>query len=149
MANAKSISTPPVITAERMIGYRAGAQKRRHERARRTEDRRTLAWSIARECSRLPKTRFGASKVVLFGSLAANDRFHIRSDVDLAAWGMESRLYLRAVASLLSVDPEVVLETRLLAELDELRDVAKRAQNLQTQPSAGCNQLVSNPLVVS
>jgi len=43
------------------------------------------------------KSRFGATRVVLFGSLARED-FHKWSDIDLAVWGVSSSDYYRAVA---------------------------------------------------
>lgn len=43
------------------------------------------------------KTRFGAGKVMLFGSLARGD-FHAWSDIDLAIWGVPPGDYFRAVA---------------------------------------------------
>lgn len=43
------------------------------------------------------KSRFGASRVMLFGSLARGD-FHQWSDIDLAVWGVPSTHYYRAVA---------------------------------------------------
>lgn len=43
------------------------------------------------------KNRFGASRVMLFGSLARND-FNRWSDIDLAVWGVSPADYYRAVA---------------------------------------------------
>lgn len=51
-----------------------------------------VATAIAKEL----KARFGASRVMLFGSLAKGD-FHKWSDIDLAVWGVSSQYY-RAVA---------------------------------------------------
>jgi uncharacterized protein len=52
-----------------------------------------VASAIAKEV----KIRFGASRVMLFGSLARQD-FHRWSDIDLAVWGVSSADYYRAVA---------------------------------------------------
>ena len=98
------------ITAEKMAGYRAGARRRRRERAQRTDDRREQAWALAHECALLLKDRFAATRVVLFGSLPTQDRFCLESDVDLAAWGVEPGLYLRAVSSVLALDPEISVD---------------------------------------
>lgn len=54
---------------------------------------RGVAHEIAQEFIR----RFGATKVVAFGSLARGD-FGSRSDIDLAAWGIPPVDYYRAVA---------------------------------------------------
>lgn len=57
------------------------------------EDAKVAAAAIASGL----KTRFGASRVMLFGSLARGD-FHKWSDIDLAMWGVSSADYYRAVA---------------------------------------------------
>ena len=57
------------------------------------ESARTVASAIAREL----KSRFSASRVMLFGSLARGD-FHRWSDIDLAVWGVSPTDYYRAVA---------------------------------------------------
>jgi len=57
------------------------------------ERAKAVASAIADEL----KSRFGASKVMLFGSLARDD-FRKWSDIDLAVWGISSGNYYRAVA---------------------------------------------------
>lgn len=57
------------------------------------ENARIVASAIAKEV----KSRFSASRVVLFGSLARED-FQRWSDIDLAVWGVSSADYYRAVA---------------------------------------------------
>ena len=54
---------------------------------------RAVAKSIARELVK----RFGAHKVLLFGSVARGD-IHKKSDIDLAAWGIPPKKFYRAVA---------------------------------------------------
>jgi predicted nucleotidyltransferase len=54
---------------------------------------RKVAESIARELVK----RFGAHRVVLFGSVARGD-IHKRSDIDLAVWGIPPKDFYRAVA---------------------------------------------------
>ncbi len=51
------------------------------------------ARSIARELVK----RFGAYRVVLFGSVALG-KVHKRSDIDLAVWGIPPKYFYRAVA---------------------------------------------------
>ena len=53
----------------------------------------------------LLKQQFGAARVVLFGSTLTPAFFHERSDIDLAVWGLDERLYLRALGRLLDLDP--------------------------------------------
>ena len=54
---------------------------------------RGIAHKVAEELIK----RFGAKRVVIFGSLARGD-FGKRSDIDLAAWGIPPADYFRAVA---------------------------------------------------
>lgn len=57
------------------------------------QEARGVAKQIARELIR----RFGAKRVVLFGSLARGD-FSSWSDIDLAVWGIPATDFFRAVA---------------------------------------------------
>jgi predicted nucleotidyltransferase len=57
------------------------------------QEARGVAKKIARELIR----RFGAKKVVLFGSLARGN-FRSCSDIDLAVWGIPATDFFRAVA---------------------------------------------------
>lgn len=61
------------------------------------EEKRQEALQVATEIARELHTTFGATKVVLFGSLARG-QFSFRSDVDLAVWGIPPALFYRAVA---------------------------------------------------
>ncbi|MEW6669928.1 MAG: nucleotidyltransferase domain-containing protein [Thermodesulfobacteriota bacterium] len=54
------------------------------------------ARGVARKVAEELKQRFGAKRVVIFGSLARGD-LGIRSDIDLAAWGIPPVDYFRAV----------------------------------------------------
>jgi predicted nucleotidyltransferase len=51
------------------------------------------------------RAEFGASQVVLFGSLA-RDEFRLQSDIDLAAWGIQRDEYFVAVAHVLDIAEE-------------------------------------------
>ncbi|RME46017.1 MAG: nucleotidyltransferase domain-containing protein [Chloroflexi bacterium] len=53
------------------------------------EKRKTQALEAAEACSRLLKERFGARRVILFGSLAGQGPWHGGSDIDLAVEGLE------------------------------------------------------------
>lgn len=60
-------------------------------------EKRHFALQVASEIAHELYKTFGASKVVLFGSLA-RDEFYLRSDIDLAVWGIPPALFYRAVA---------------------------------------------------
>lgn len=61
-------------------------------------------WEQARElafrAAKLLRKNFGATKVVLFGSLLNRSWFTPWSDIDLAVWGIPKDQYFSAVASM-------------------------------------------------
>jgi len=102
--------TTPEIPEATMALYRASAAKRQAEAEQLLQGRFARAWRVAGQAAELLKTEFGAQRVVVFGSLLQPELFHVRSDVDLAAWGIDEQFYYRAVAQLLSLDPEISLD---------------------------------------
>lgn len=66
---------------------------------------RAEALAIAEACAELLKTRFGARRVILFGSLAGQGPWHNGSDIDLAVEGLPSEQFFRAWAALDEVVP--------------------------------------------
>jgi predicted nucleotidyltransferase len=54
-------------------------------------------YSVAKDIANELISHYGAKRVILFGSLARGD-LHIRSDIDLAVWGIPARDFYRAVA---------------------------------------------------
>jgi predicted nucleotidyltransferase len=95
------------IPEAKMTQYRLSAARRYAEEERALQERLARAWQVARRAASLLKTAFEAQQVVAFGSLLQPELFHARSDVDLAAWGINEKFYYRAVAQLLSLDPEI------------------------------------------
>ena len=55
------------------------------------------AYSVAKKIAEELVKRFGAKKVVLFGSLARGD-FNRWSDIDLAVWGIPAAKFFKAVS---------------------------------------------------
>jgi len=92
------------ITDAEIEIYRQAARAREQERRAVLAARRERAWQAARRAALLLKEEFGASRVVVFGSLLDPARFHLGSDIDLAAWDVQD--YFRAVSHLLDLDPE-------------------------------------------
>ncbi len=101
---------PLNLTPEQMAGYRAGARRREQQRAQALAARRERAWDVARRGAQMLKEQFGAARVAVFGSVLRPEVFFERSDVDLAVWGLDERLYLRAVSRLLDLDPEISVD---------------------------------------
>ncbi len=66
--------------------------------------------ALAQQAAARLKYEFGASRVAVFGSVLRPSLFHERSDVDLAVWGLDEHFYLRALAALLDLDPEISVD---------------------------------------
>ena len=61
------------------------------------------AISVAKLAAQVLRSQFGASRVMLFGSVISHIdelSFHADSDIDLAVWGMSNHLYFKAVGYL-------------------------------------------------
>jgi predicted nucleotidyltransferase len=63
------------------------------------EKRKEQVLEAAQACMRLLKERFGARRVVLFGSLAGQGTWHAQSDVDLAVEGLASSVFVTAYSA--------------------------------------------------
>jgi len=100
------------LTPEELRSYQPG----RKFNVERNVVRLERAWELAATAARLLRERFGATRVVVFGSLVHRDWFSPWSDVDLAAWGIPVEQFYQAVAAVTGisrdfkvdlVDPEI------------------------------------------
>ena len=113
-------------SAEQRERWRRTAHARERERQRRLADRRRRALASAIRAATSLKAAWGASRVVLFGSVAHGAWFHERSDIDLAAAGIPADQFWRAsVAAERAVDRDIELtliplETASEGLLDEI-----------------------------
>lgn len=69
------------------------------------ECRRQEALSIADRCREILQENFGATQVILFGSLVGDGPWHRDSDIDLAVEGLSYEIWLQAYDKLLSIAP--------------------------------------------
>ena len=106
MESVKGLKIPP----EKMKRYRATMQRRQQQAQQELAQRRERAWKVAQLAGELLKTRFGATRVVVFGSLAHGHWFSDTSDIDLAAWGLKDEDYFLAVARLQDLSPEFEID---------------------------------------
>lgn len=79
--------------------YIAGLVRRERARRRRMRERAARALEAAHAAADLLRRRYGATRVRLFGSALHPERFHERSDVDLAVEGLAPQDYLSAWAT--------------------------------------------------
>ena len=98
--------------------YTATARSRARARLERLEARRLRGLALARQAAARLKGEFGAGRVAVFGSVLRPKLFHERSDIDLAVWGLDERLYLRALAALLDLEPDISVD---LIEAEQAR----------------------------
>jgi predicted nucleotidyltransferase len=99
----------PQITPEEMKAYKRTARARWQSEQKQLADRRDKAWKLANQAARLLKEQFGVQRVAAFGSLTHPDRFTRWSDVDLAAWGLTSDNWLKAIGAVNSLSREIEL----------------------------------------
>jgi uncharacterized protein len=104
------------IDPAKMAQYRETARRRQAEREQALLERRQQALALAHEAARLLRQRFGAERVILFGSLARDTAVHAHTDVDLAVWGLPEKEYLRAVSSLLDLGNDISIDLVRLEE---------------------------------
>jgi len=104
--------------------YRQTAYRRKAARQQKLTSQRERAWVAAKRAAQLLKDEFGATRVVVFGSVLHPALFHTRSDIDLAVWGLAERDYYRAVSHVLSLDPEISVD---LIEFEHARPALQQA----------------------
>ena len=95
------------------------------------QQRRRKAWRIARTAATLLKSKYHATRVVVFGSLTDKERFSLWSDLDLAVWGVTPGDYFDAVAKVLDIGGEIKTDL-ILAEKCKppLREVIEMGKEL-------------------
>lgn len=81
-------------------------QRDRAEKER-VQRRYERAWELARQAAEVLRRDFGATRVVVFGSLLRPGMFGARSDVDIAAWGIQPQDTLRAMSTVAYLDEEI------------------------------------------
>ena len=99
--------TTNAMSKTEMDGYIAGARTRRHREKEELRQREERARQLAVNAADLLRNDFGATRVVLFGSLAHPGRFTPWSDVDVAAWGIDPRDTLTAIGAILDLSTEI------------------------------------------
>jgi len=104
--------TPPIAPADLAV-YQRTAVLREQRRQRLANERRETAWLIAHQAAKLLKEQFGATQVIVYGSLAHGHWFRLESDIDLAAKDIPPALFWRAWSALDHIDP--AFEINLIA----------------------------------
>ena len=87
--------------------YRSVAVIRKKKELQELEERYALAWNLARRAAKLLKEKFGATRVVAFGSLLREETFTPWSDVDIAAWGIPPFDTFKAMGEVMDLSTEI------------------------------------------
>lgn len=82
-----------------------------------------LAWEEAKKAGTLLKKEFGASRVVVFGSVTNPSSFDCNSDIDLAAIGIPDEKFYAAVGAVTNLIREFKVD---LVDLNDCRDYLKK-----------------------
>ena len=107
------------VSDEDLDRYRRTLRRRdKAARAQQKEAHRN-AWHAARQAASVLEDELGAERVVLFGSVAREERLSPHSDLDLAVEGLAPMAYYRAVARLQSIPEEIDVD---LVRLESCRD---------------------------
>jgi predicted nucleotidyltransferase len=95
------------------------------------EHRRQEAIAVAEQCAQILRQEFGATEIILFGSLRGDAPWHWQSDLDLAVSGISDEALWQAHQKLALVMPDW-----LKFDLIDLEQVAPqvRSRILQQQP---------------
>ncbi len=90
--------------SDEMEKYRPWEAVERYERDKRLDAIRERALVIVRKAADLLKQKYGATRVVLFGSLAHGLWFTPRSDIDIYSEGITVDAFLEAEAAIQAID---------------------------------------------
>lgn len=100
------------VTPEEMAEYRAAYRRRLAEAEERRARLELRARALASEAAGVLRERFGATHVLLYGSLARG-QFLVGSDIDLVAWGIDSDRWLDVVGVGMELGREVEMSVAL------------------------------------
>ena len=99
-----------IVPAEQIAIYRKTAEQNLQNSYVQREKRREKAWRLVQLASSLLKEKFGATKVMVFGSLIHEDCFTLWSDVDIAAWGLSTLDTFKAMGEVRELDESIEIK---------------------------------------
>ncbi|HOF02413.1 MAG TPA: nucleotidyltransferase domain-containing protein [Atribacterota bacterium] len=86
------------------------------------------AWEIAKKAAVILKSNYGATKVVVFGSLTDRPSFTLWSDIDLAVWGIPENKFYAAVGAVTALTADFKID---LVDAIDCRDSLKKALEIE------------------
>jgi predicted nucleotidyltransferase len=103
----EAMTTALRLTPQEIDIYRAAARRLQEQENRELAQREKRAWELAQRAAALLREQFGATRVMVFGSLTHEGCFTPWSDVDLAAWGISPDDTFRAIGAVMDIDAEI------------------------------------------
>lgn len=100
-SNTRAAEHPIVSEAERtqILARIYEARANRPQFLEKMKARQSQGWEAARLATKCLKEEFGATRVVLFGSLLNHEIMHESSDIDLAVWELPDDQFFQAKAA--------------------------------------------------
>lgn len=98
------------VSVEALAIYRRTAYNRWQQAEQQRAERRIEAWSLARKAACVLRERFQVQRVVAFGSLVHADRFHLRSDIDIAVWGLTDANWLKPISAVRALADDIDID---------------------------------------
>ena len=93
--------TPPDDkTLEQIVSRVLAAREQRSQSLVQMQERQQQGLAVAHKCAQILKEEFGATRVVLFGSILKPEKMWWGSDIDLAVWGLPEKDFLKAGAAI-------------------------------------------------
>jgi predicted nucleotidyltransferase len=105
--SGKTMATALDLTSEELHIYQVAARRRQKQEQRKLAHREKRAWELAHRAAALLREQFGATRIVVFGSLVHEGAFTLWSDLDIAAWGIRPEDTFLAIGAVMDLDPEV------------------------------------------
>jgi predicted nucleotidyltransferase len=102
------------IPEEQLQEYKRTARARWQAEKAHAATRCARAWGLAKQAVELLRRDYQVERVVVFGSLTHPGRFTTHSDVDLAAWGLTSANWLKAIGAVRYLDRTGDIEINLV-----------------------------------
>lgn len=122
------------ISKEELRTYRPWAEMERHQKDPDVANRMDRAWMVARFVAERLKSRYGATRVIVFGSLARGAGFTLWSDIDLAVWGLSPEDYYSAAGEAMDMGLEADIKVDIVDPGDcgplFLADIEKKGVEL-------------------
>lgn len=87
-------------TREQIVTRVLAARAQRSGMLVQMKQRQQQGLEVARRCAQILKQDFGASRVVLFGSMLNLEQMWWGSDIDLAVWGLPEEDFFKAGAAI-------------------------------------------------